>query len=99
MWAAAGQAIEAGITTPSPLISAAVVTPTSAPDVSTNAPPANPSCIGAVVRSTCAIARRRPVGRGPAITDTIPALAVTELLHDRARAIARCPTRAGVCAT
>ena len=63
MWAAVGQAIDAGMTTPSPLISAAVVTPRSAPEVSTNAPPANPSCIGAVVRSTCSIARRRPVGK------------------------------------
>ena len=67
--------------------------PSSPPDVSMNAPPANPSCIGAVVRNTWSIARRRPVGSGPPITDTMPALAVTTLLHERATASARWPTR------
>jgi hypothetical protein len=36
------------------------------------------------VRITCSIARRRPVGSGPPMTATMPALAVRELLHDRA---------------
>ena len=53
-----------------------------------NAPPAKPSCIGAVVRSTWSMARRRPVASGPPITETIPALAVTALLHERASASA-----------
>ena len=69
-------------------MAAAVVTPRSAPVVSTNAPPAKPSCIGAVVRSTWSMARRRPVASGPPMTETMPALAVTALLHERARASA-----------
>jgi hypothetical protein len=40
------------MTTPSPRIDTAVVMPISAPSLFTNAPPANPSCIGAVVRMT-----------------------------------------------
>jgi hypothetical protein len=48
-----------------------------------------PSCIGAVVRITSSIERRRPVGSGPPMMDTTPALAVTALLHDRAIASAR----------
>ena len=76
-------------------MAAAVVRPMSAPSVSRNAPPEKPSCIGAVVRITWSIARRRPVGSGPPMTATTPALAVTALLHDRATARARCPTRAG----
>ena len=67
--------------------------PISPPAVSRNAPPAKPSCIGAVVRITWSIARRRPVGSGPPITETMPALAVTTLLHERATASARWPTR------
>jgi len=81
--------MEAGMTTPRPRIAAAVAMPISAPDVSRNAPPANPSCIGAVVRITSSIARRRPVGSGPPMTETMPALAVTALLHERATASAR----------
>ena len=41
-----------GITTVVPRMRVDVMTPSSAPVVSTSAPPANPSCIGAVVRST-----------------------------------------------
>src|SRR5947209_8446025 len=81
------------MTTPSPRMAAAVAMPTSAPTVSRNAPPAKPSCIGAVVRMTSSIARRRPVGNGPPITETMPALAVMTLLHERATASARWPTR------
>ncbi len=68
---------------------AAVAIPSNPPLVSTNAPPANPSCIGADVRITWSMARWRPVGSGPPITDTMPALAVTALLHERATASAR----------
>ena len=62
--------------------------------MSRNAPPEKPSCIGAVVRITWSMARRRPVGSGPPMTETMPALAVTALLHERAMASARWPTRA-----
>src|SRR4029077_6600128 len=79
---------------PRPRMAAAVAIPIRPPLASRNAPPANPSCIGALVRITWSIARRRPVGSGPPITDTIPALAVTALLHDRAPERARWPTRA-----
>ena len=62
-------AMSAGMITPSPRISAAVAMPISAPVTSTNAPPAKPSCIGAVVRITRSIARPRPVRSGPPMTD------------------------------
>src|SRR5260370_729399 len=91
--AAVFQAIDAGMMTPSPRIAAAVAMPINFPETSMKAPPANPSCIGAVVRMTSSIERPRPVRSGPPITETIPMLAVTELLHDRAIAIARLPTR------
>ena len=45
-------------------------------------------------RSQHLLYRPAPAGwQGPAITEMIPALAVTELLHDRAMAIATLPTR------
>src|SRR5262245_53250763 len=88
----------AGITTRSPRIDVDVATPSNPPLVLRNAPPAKPSCIGAVVRITWSMARRGPVGNGPPMTDTIPELAVTTLLQDRATAMARLPTRAGACA-
>ena len=72
----------------------AVVIPRRRPCVSRNAPPENPSCIGAVVLITCSIDPRRPVGSGPPMTATMPALAVTALLHDRATARAMWPTLA-----
>ena len=93
--AAVFQAIAAGMITPSPRISAAVAMPITFPETPANAPPANPSCIGAVVRITSSIDRPRPVRSGPPITETIPTLAVTALLHDLPTAIARLPTRAG----
>ena len=49
-----------------------------------------PSC-GRPARST----RRRPVGSGPPMMATMPALAVTALLHERATATARCADREG----
>ena len=83
----------AGMTTPRPRIAAAVVIPMTSPEAPTKAPPAKPSCMGAVVRKTCSIDRRRPVGSGPPMMATMPALAVTTLLHERATATARWPTR------
>ncbi len=59
----------------------------------TIAPPANPSCIGAVTRKTREISRRRPVRSGPPTIATMPTLAVTALLHDLAIAVITSPGR------
>ena len=79
--------------TSKPRISAPVEIATTRPVASKTGPPANPSCIGAVVRMTCSIDRRRPVRSGPPMTAMMPALAVMALLHERATAMAICPTR------
>ena len=81
-------AIAAGMTTARPRMCATVPTPITRPDASITAPPANPSCSGAVTRMTCSSSRPRPVRNGPPMTATMPALAVSALLHDRATASA-----------
>ena len=48
--------------------------------------------LGADVRITCSIERRRPVGSGPPMIDTNPLVTVRALLHDRASASATSPT-------